>query len=139
MAIGLSVDYAAHIAHCYLVSKGTKTQRATHAFVSISPAVIHGGISTFLAVIPIGGFTQSHASITFFRMVSLTVFFGLYHGLLFLPVLLTFFGTDTTEKEDIQMGVNPKSTSDRTWSDQSEEVNNSCNGTDNPSYETDKH
>ena len=138
MAIGLSVDYAAHIAHCFLVSKGTKTQRATRAFISISPAVMHGGISTFLAVIPIGAFTQSHASITFFRMVSLTVLFGLYHGLLFLPVLLTFFGADTTETEDIQMEVNPKSTSDQPWNDQSAEVNNSCNGTDNPSYETDK-
>ena len=132
MAMGLSVDYAAHISHSFIVSKGTRTQRATNAFISISPAIIHGGISTFLAVIPIGGFSQSHATITFFRMVSLTVLFGLYHGLLFLPVLLTFFGADTSDNEDIGTEVNSKRTSEH----QNGDVNKSCNGTDNPCYPT---
>ena len=138
MAIGLSVDYAAHIAHSFIVSKGTRTQRATNAFISISPAVIHGGLSTFLAVIPIGGFTQSHASKTFFRIVSLTVLFGMYHGLLFLPVLLTVFGADTNEKEEIKMEVNVKRNSDQTLNDQNGDMSNSRNGTDNPGYTTNK-
>ena len=142
MAIGFSVDYCAHIAHSFLVSKGTRAQRAADGFVSISPAIVHGGISTFLAVIPIGGFSPSHGSKTFFRMVSLTVGFGLFHGLFFLPVTLTLFGADTTEDDKNKTDVNVKGRTDQTSNDPINEcepkVSNSSNGTDNPGYKTDK-
>ena len=141
MAIGFSVDYCAHIAHSFLMSKGTRSQRAIDGFISISPAIMHGGLSTFLAVIPIGGFSPSHGSKTFFRMVSLTVMFGLFHGLFFLPVALTLFGADATEDDENKTEVNVKRKSDQTSNDPSceceNEVYNSSNGTDNPSYKTD--
>ena len=112
------------------MSKGTKTQRAVNSFISISPAVVHGGVSTFLAVIPIGAFSNSHASITFFRTVSFTVLFGLYHGILFLPVVFTFLGADNADDEEIQMDTNTKSTSEQTRNHQSGEVNKSFNSND---------
>ena len=93
ISIGLSVDYGAHIAHAFMISKGTSNERAIQGFISISPAVVQGGISTFLAVTPLA-FSQSLAFTLFFRMTSFTVLFGLFHGLLFLPVMLTLFGGD---------------------------------------------
>ena len=94
IGVGLSVDYGAHIAHAFIISKGTKKQRATKGFVSISPAIVHGGVSTLLALAPTA-FSQSHTFITFFRIISSTAVFGLYHGLVFLPVMLALFGTDS--------------------------------------------
>ena len=103
IGIGLSVDYGAHIAHAFLVTRGTSSQRATDGFASISPAILHGGISTFLAITPIA-FSQSHVFTTFFRMISLLVAFGLFHGLFFLPVLLSIFGGDNLKDGDEDEG-----------------------------------
>ena len=93
IGIGLSVDYGAHIAHSYSVSKGFKNQRAISGFISISPAIIHGGISTFLALVPIA-FSKTYVFLTFFKLLSLTVFLGLFHGLLYQTVMLELFGTN---------------------------------------------
>ena len=98
IGVGLSVDYGAHIAHAFIISKGTKKQRATKGFVSISPAIVHGGVSTLLALAPTA-FSQSHTFITFFRIISSTAVFGLYHGLVFLPVMLALFGTDSKVRD----------------------------------------
>ena len=93
IGIGLSVDYGAHIAHSFSVSKGFKNQRAISGFISISPAIIHGGISTFLALVPIA-FSKTYVFLTFFKLLSLTVFLGLFHGLLYQTVMLELFGTN---------------------------------------------
>ena len=50
-------------------------------------AVLNGGITTFLAVILLSDST-SYALITFFKVFFLTVLFGLFHALVFLPVVL---------------------------------------------------
>ena len=52
-------------------------------------AVLNGGITTFLAVILLSDST-SYALITFFKVFFLTVLFGLFHALVFLPVVLCF-------------------------------------------------
>ena len=54
----------------------------------IGPAVINGGATTFLAVILLCD-SKSHAFITFFKVFFLTVLFGLYHAIIFLPVMLS--------------------------------------------------
>ena len=89
-------------------------------------------MSTFLAITPIG-FSQSHASITFFRMVSLTVLFGLFHGLIFLPVMLAIFGADCHEDmKEIKSDVELHKTAD-----QSVEMESSVTGIDNLGYQSD--
>ena len=103
IGVGLSVDYGAHIAHAFIISKGTKKQRATRGFVSISPAIVHGGASTLLALLPTA-FSQSHTFITFFRILSSTAALGLYHGLVFLPVMLALFGADSSEAGEGEAG-----------------------------------
>lgn len=61
-------------------------ERAQNALKLIGPAVMNGGTTTFLAVILLCDST-SHGLITFFKVFFLTVLFGIYHALVFLPVL----------------------------------------------------
>ena len=99
VGIGLSVDYAAHIAHTFAITKGTRKERAMNGFIAMGPAILHGGITTFLALIFLA-FSESHVFVTFFNIVSMTVVFGLFHGLFFLPVMLILFGTDNVDDDD---------------------------------------
>lgn len=39
VGIGLSVDYSAHIAHSFIISKGTRKERTVKGFVSIRDAI----------------------------------------------------------------------------------------------------
>merc|ERR1712176_458701 len=52
LAVGLSVDYSAHVGHCFMVKGGDdKNRRALEALADIGAAVLSGAISTFLAVV----------------------------------------------------------------------------------------
>lgn len=51
LAVGLCVDYAAHIGHTFLmIADGTESERAYETVMHIGPAVLNGGISTVLAM-----------------------------------------------------------------------------------------
>ena len=67
LAIGLCVDYAVHIAHAYLMSEGSRQQRATNAVKLIGAAVVNGGTTTFLALL-FCGLSSSHVYQTFFKV-----------------------------------------------------------------------
>ncbi|XP_011151061.2 patched domain-containing protein 3 [Harpegnathos saltator] len=91
LCAGLAVDYAAHIGLEFIRSSGTKQERAVTTLNVIGPAVLNGGLSTFLAFILLG-FSQAYVFKAFFRLFSSVVLFGLFHGLLFLPVILSLAG-----------------------------------------------
>ena len=56
IAMGLCVDYSAHIAHRFLVeNQGSREDRVKSALANIGPAVLNGGISTFLAFVLLAG------------------------------------------------------------------------------------
>ncbi|XP_023328081.1 Niemann-Pick C1 protein [Eurytemora carolleeae] len=97
IAIGLTVDYSAHVAHTFLIQKGSKSERMRSTLTEIGPAVLNGGFSTFLAFIFTVG-SKSHVFISFFRIFMLVVLFGLYHGLIFLPVALALIGPEPHQK-----------------------------------------
>merc|ERR1712048_899586 len=67
IAIGLCVDYSAHIAHRFLSEKGTKNERVAKTMKNIGPAVFNGGFSTFLAFILLAG-SRSHVFTSFFKI-----------------------------------------------------------------------
>jgi len=91
IAIGLCVDYSAHICHTFLTISGSRKDRAVSALISIGPAVLNGGLSTLIAIILLAP-SDSHVFSTFFKIFLLVVVFGLFHGLVFLPVLLALVG-----------------------------------------------
>lgn len=97
MAIGLSVDYAAHVAHAFLHTEtsedddASRTTRALIAVRHIGAAVAYGAGSTLLAVSMLA-FSASYVFIAFFKIFFLVILFGLWHGLIMLPVVLSIIG-----------------------------------------------
>jgi Niemann-Pick C1 protein len=92
LAVGLSVDYSAHIGHTFMVKGGRSTdRRALEALADMGAAVLAGGMSTFLAVVVLL-FSKSYVFFVLSRQFCLTVVLGLAHGLFLLPVLLSLFG-----------------------------------------------
>lgn len=67
LAVGLCVDYAAHVGHTFMTQKGSKDQRVKQTLSRIGPAVLNGGFSTFLAFVLLGG-SDSHVFKSFFKV-----------------------------------------------------------------------
>ena len=70
----------------------------------IGPAVFNGGFSTFLAFILLA-FSDSYVFLTFVKMFGMVVVFGLFHGLIFLPVLLSLIGPAGSPDEDCESSI----------------------------------
>nr|XP_045593830.1 patched domain-containing protein 3-like [Procambarus clarkii] len=99
ICIGFSVDFSAHIAHAYLVSKGeTPDERVRDCLYTLGLPILQGGLSTILGVTALS-LAPSYIFITFFKTVFLVILFGVLHGLVLLPVLLSVLGPISCSKE----------------------------------------
>jgi predicted RND superfamily exporter protein len=84
IAIGLAVDYSAHISHTYLLivpPKGMtdsekRTYKASKALSSMGSSVFHGGFSTFLAIMSLAP-AKSYVFVVFFRLWFGIIVFGM--------------------------------------------------------------
>lgn len=89
MSIGFSVDFSAHIAYAYVVNiREEPDDRVRKALGSLGWPVLQGGVATMLGVIFLADL-NSYMIVSFFKTVFLVIAFGLLHGLIFLPVLLS--------------------------------------------------
>merc|ERR1711871_855120 len=95
ISVGLAVDYSAHIAHMFVTSTGTASERSIKALVRIGPSVFNAICSTLLAVVVLG-FSKSYIFRIFFKALFLTILFGGSVGLWLLPVILSIFGGEKT-------------------------------------------
>lgn len=68
LAVGLCVDYAAHVAHTFLTKTGDRIQRAADTLATIGPPVLSGGFSTFLAFVFLAN-SSSHVFQSFFKVI----------------------------------------------------------------------
>lgn len=91
LAIGLAVDYSSHVGYKFMVFTGDRNQRAKAALINIGPAVFNGGFSTFLPIIMLAG-SNIYVTMTFYKVFVSVVVFGLWHSLIFLPVILSLVG-----------------------------------------------
>ena len=108
--LGLSVLFSLHIAHTFLLVEPPaelprKKQRIWKARVSLSrigSSVLHGGVSTFLAVIIVGFVRQSYFFVVFFKLWFGIVVFGMANAFILLPIVLSFVGptADPAEKTE---------------------------------------
>lgn len=91
LCIGLCVDYSVHIALHFMQVKGTRDERVQRTVKEMGPAVINGAFSTFLAFILLAN-SDSHVFESFFKIFFGVFIYGVFHGLVFLPVLLSLIG-----------------------------------------------
>ena len=83
-----------HNYNCYIVCLYyfvLRTRRVAQTFTKIGPAVLNGGMSTLLAFILLST-SESYVCLSFFKIFFLICVFGLYHGLIALPVILAVAG-----------------------------------------------
>merc|ERR1712048_1536590 len=103
IAVGLCVDYAAHIGHTFMkkatgpLGTGTRADRVIGTLGDTGAAVLNGGISTFLATMALAA-SKSYVFRVLFQTFFLTVVLGLAHGMILLPILLAFVGPQPYDK-----------------------------------------
>lgn len=91
------MDYAAHVAHAFLNTEsreGDDNARGTRALTAvrhIGAAVAYGAGSTLLAI-SILAFSTSYVFMAFFKIFFLVILFGVWCGLVLLPVVLSTIG-----------------------------------------------
>lgn len=91
LAIGICVDYAAHITHGFLVAQGSRKYRAEAALIHMGPAVLHGGLSTLIAFVLLAP-SDTFVFLSYFKILTGVAVFGLYHAIVLLPILLALLG-----------------------------------------------
>jgi multidrug efflux pump subunit AcrB len=102
MCVGFSVDFSSHVSHAYITSKSsTSNGKVEEALKNVGQPIIQGALSTFAGVclMPL---IPSYLCRIFFAAVSLVVFLGAVHGLLFLPVMLSIFVKPKKQADELQ-------------------------------------
>merc|ERR1712217_689019 len=92
MAMGLSVEFTAHLAAAFTTGSGTQQERLGRAMAHTFPAMIEGIISTLVGILPLVFHPTGFIVKYLFGIITLAVGVGAINGLLIMPAMLALLG-----------------------------------------------
>ncbi|XP_070583219.1 patched domain-containing protein 3 [Erythrolamprus reginae] len=91
ICIGFSVDYSAHISYAYVSNTQTSArEKAIDALFHLGYPILQASASTLVGI-SVLSMAATYVFRTCFKIMFLVITFGTIHGLVFIPVFLTFF------------------------------------------------